>query len=538
VLGGLVWVGYLYNLGQKQLRQLEEMRDGRLAGAANRMLFQITYSATAWMLNMSPETRERMDSIRKWAGLELKRLEDTETELVDVQAFVDNNLEKTTPEELLEKLYKADEDVKQLAPDYLRQPFEKLQKLHARTSVQFENLLAKNVIKTRRILRDVEKPASLLDFTKPVSDVSHHLATVQAGLQQIAPLEHPTIPALRFPVEINATIGDLRTKTDLFAAELSSLTAARQAMIQAQQLSGYQGALSTYSKLRFTECLIAASMIGTFPTEDMMVARLLFGGDVNAWRVARQQAADGYTFTAAKLTDDERQKLAALRDDPNLNTAGAAKKVLDAKHLRTAIDTTNSTLTTSLIELVDRVIRAPEGDSLAKAYLVGELASLIQARNVDWGLHYCPELTTCVSALETIRGTSALSSGDWKKPTLRKQLQSKLAAFFETVALGRPFIELASARRDQAAAIASQGVRYAGFLDDALSLHALPQKEPSFLVWGVASDGQTPSVVHCAAGSARSQDLTSLHPWSPLFCIPMAPAHTDEGSPQRQGQAD
>jgi hypothetical protein len=529
VLAAATGAGYLYKKAQDQLRQLEELQDGKLGGAANRMLNTIMQSSAGWILNLSPETQAKLEKLRKWAGLELKRLHDAEKQLDEIDAFLKGPLEEMTPEALMEKLKAAKESMKDLAHDNVGPVRERLKRQEELLRPHIEALTAKNVEKVRKALGDLGKLVNDLDFEKPLPELAATLSTVQTELLNLDPFEHPAIPALALPEDLTAALRQIRAKVRPFTVEMGALAWAKDAMAKAAKLQDYKLALEQCSKLRFRECREAAAMVLACPSENETAARLFFGGDLEAWQMARQQAAKGYHFIPDEMVAEEVRRLATIRDDPNLNAPGPARKLLEAMRLREALDSAGGKITIPLIELLDRVVRLPQGDVMVKAYLARELHGIMRARSLAWGLHYAPELAASMTELDSILGPAPLRSGDWNRPDARKKWQSKLQTFFETAAKGATFRDLAGSYLELVAPAATRGVSFAGYVDETRAAHLKSQGDepPPLVVWGLSEKHKNPVPVALPAGPDGRPDLKDLRMWSPLLIIPVDPRQAE-----------
>lgn len=515
-----VGASYLYTSTQQYVRELEAAQGHSLAGTANRMISMMATSASA-AIALSPGLRARVDTVRKWAGLQLKQKQETEQKLGHIEMLIGSKLDEMKPEELMAKLQEASNEVRQLSTDYLRGPREQLERLQATAQVRLKALQQQDTEKARKQVRELEQVAVQLDFSTPPEGLANRLTTLQDGLKKIASYEHPTIPELRLSDELEASIKQLRDKTESYTKEMAALEEDKKAMMAADELEEYHGALKQYSKLRFTKVRHAEPMLAAFPTSDEVGAKLFFEGNPEAWETARQQTKGNYSFYPEEAAAEEVKALTALRNDPLLNAPGPVKKMMEALRLQHIIDASNGRCKMPLICAIDSVVRFPQGDPIVKAYLVKCLYTIMQPRQVSWGLHYCPELAASITKLDGMLDTIPLRSGDWKRPNIQQKYAAKLKFFFDSTAAHKSFHDLAVSYQNIVGQVMNLGVNYAGYVDDAQAAHVRIKGYTPSEIWGISEQSGGPIPVTFAAGAARRDDLIPLRKWSPLFIIPM-----------------
>ncbi|MCE9519276.1 MAG: hypothetical protein K8R87_06975 [Verrucomicrobia bacterium] len=520
ILVGALWLMQLYGDAQAQLRELEALRDGRMAGAANQVLLKIMQSSASWMLNLSPETRAKLEALRKWAGLELKRMEEVDADMAEIDTLLASSSEEQTPEELMQKMLEMEEEMKKLAPDYLRAMQTKFKGLQGRVQDRLRALLAQNVQKVRQMLGVLEKLAADLDFEKSVQELTVTLATIQSKLREITPLEHPTVPALTLPEDINVALGRIRSKSKLYAQELTTFSETKNSMAATEKLEPYRLALAACAKLRFKECREAEAMLAVLPGEDETLARLFFSGDVKTLRLAKQQASAGFRFIPQEITPDELKRLAALGDDPNLRAVGPAKKLVETTQFRQAVKPAGGKFSIPLLDLMDRIVRFSDGDVLVKAFLFQELGGVMRARGPAWGLHFCPELTLRFNELDSIFGNDRIRSGDWNKPGFRKKWQAQLERFFTAIVEDGPYFGLAEASRDRVATVATTGLNLTGYIDGANESHLKKSDQEQGTAYAFSAENMKLILIKYISGTLPTTDAKTLQKWSPIFNIP------------------
>lgn len=520
LVAGLIWTGILYGLARSQLNELEKLRDGNLGHAASQVLDMMSRSYAGWLLGLMPGTRARLESLRKWAQVSAKRLQDVEHQLDEIEVGLKGPEEAMSPEALMEKFDTAAEGIKHLARDDLAPVRARVGRLKGLFDSMLKSLLGKNLEQVKKVLVGLQKLAGNLDFERPIAKLTATLASLQAGLQGIEPLEHPSVPALKFPDDTAGALRRLRSTTQMYASELNAWTLARTAMTKAQNLKDYRMALEQSSMFRFGECREAYNMLSTIRSEDETAALLFFHGDLSAWEKTRQQAAQAYQFVSDDAMTEEMRRLAIIRSDPNFS-AGGARKLLEEIRLSESIDVAGGTITTPLIGMVDRVFRSPQGDVIVKAYLARELHAIMQMHSHAWGMHYANELSAKMAELDSMVGNTPLRSGDWNRPEARKMWQSKFQAFFQAAAKEKTFLELATSYRDLVKPVALRGITYAGFVDEQRVARLKTPGEATGVYWGHSEKRPQPVPVECTAKTPTNEAFKDLRMWSPLLIIPV-----------------
>lgn len=514
--------GYIYRCAHDYVTQLETMQGQRMVAGANKLM-ALMASSVHLGVSLSPGLRSKMALVKKWADLELTQLHETEQKLEKVESLVLANLESMEPETLMEQLKEATAAVKSLAPDLMKLPQQKLEVLQAQADSRFKALAERNIDQARKRLSHLERLAAQLNYQAPTAAVVATVASLQSELHDIAAYEHPSVPGLRLTAEIETSLKQVRDTTAGYAAQVTALKESQAAMARAGKLADYQTALERYAKLPFREARRAQSMASTFPTADEMGAKVFFAGNADAWDAARRQGKTLCRFyPESAATEDESAALAALLNDPNLSS-GAAKKLLDALHLDTALETEKGRWQVPLIRLMDTLVRFPGGDLVAKAYLMHSLYDIMERRGIAWGLHYCPELAAAMEELDGIT-TGSLRSGDWNRPNQQKKYSSKLKAFFDKIAARKPFYDLAESYQGIVARVVDAGVNYAGYIDDTPAARLTIKGDAPFEVWGISAENHGPMPVPLAGGAIDAGSIKSLEPFSPLFIIPEIPA--------------
>lgn len=515
---GVVWLSYAYARAHAYMRQLEELQHQKLAGAARHLLLTIGSSAM-WGVSSMPFLKEKMEQVGQWTELEHQRLATTELQLDEIEAWVDNNLVEMTPEELMKKLDETDANVKQLTPDHIGLPQQKLASLRGKVKERFRAIQADNVARVQTKMDGLNQMVSDLDFNRPSSELAATLASLEAQFVEVAKCDHPTIPDLRLPPELNASLAKLRTAKDSMAAELQTLDQTKKAMRSAMTLENYKTALDSYARLRFAEVRNADPILTNLSSVNDPAAGLFFGGNLEAWAKARQQAKSGYKFLPEVVTQEEMAQLLSIRNDSNFKSAGSPKNLMASIGLGEGIDAKAQKVTIPLIQVIDAVVGLPQADPVLKTCLMNNLCLVMQSRTLDWGWHYCPQLATDMAALEAIPGVSTLRSGDWKSAKVQEKLGETLKAFFSSVTAHPPYYELAGAYQRMVAAAVDSGINYAGFVDDTLALHIQIKNLATMQLLGIAEQSGRAMAIAITNNTANPNDVKALREWSPLFIV-------------------
>lgn len=515
---GVVWLSYAYARAHTYMRQLEELQHQKLAGAARHLLLTIGSSAM-WGVNSMPFLKAKMNQVGQWTELEHQRLATTELQLDEIEAWVGNHLAEMTPEELMKKLDETASNVKQLTPDHIEVPQQKLDSLRGKVKERFKAIKAENVAKVQTKLDGLNQMASGLDFNRPSSDLAATLTALEAEFAAVAKCDHPTIPDLRLPPELNASLTEVRKAKDAMASEIQTLDETKKAMDSAAKLEDYKAALDSYARLRFAEVRNADPILTNFSSVDDSVAGLFFGGNLEVLAKARQQAKMGYKFLPDSIAKEEMTQLLSIRTDPNLKATGSNKNLMASIGLAEGIDTKAQKVVIPLIPVIDAVVGLPQADPVLKGYLIRKLCLVMQPRMLDWGWHYCPQLAIDMAELDAIPGVSTLRSGDWKSAKVQEKLGEPLKAFFTRVTTHPPYFELASAYQHLVAEAALSGINYAGFVDDKLALHVHIKDMTTMRLLGIAEPSGCAMALAIKENAADPNEVKALRKWSPLFIV-------------------
>jgi len=180
----------------------------------------------------------------------------------------------------------------------------------------------------------------------------------------------------------------------------------------------------------------------------------------------------------------------------------------------------------SLLEVCDRLVQDTLGSPVAKACVLLKLESMLQLRPREWGLHYCPSLLQDLRTLHHTLGTTALRSEDWLVPAMREKWQAPLTAFFRPLK-ARSYLREALAHRNYLRAVATAGLKFAGYVETDLSLVLNSQGRNTAELWVIGRENNKPLLVpNTAAGKAAADAGTPIVaagsvPLSPVFFVPV-----------------
>lgn len=211
-----------------------------------------------------------------------------------------------------------------------------------------------------------------------------------------------------------------------------------------------------------------------------------------------------------------------------LNKPSATSALMRALRLGELLDDSGISFRRSLIPSIELVTRDDKAPVLARAYLLDKLLRLVKNREVDWGLHYCPQLADDIEAFERIRNQWAVAAQDWMSPETPEMI-TPWKEYFASRGQRTYFQTLermqSAARTGQAGAIS-----LAGRVDESGQVH-LSESTKRRLAWGIGPDQAGEHGLRVAgliaAGSRGLSPLNRLAPFSPLLCLELPEADQD-----------
>ena len=163
-----------------------------------------------------------------------------------------------------------------------------------------------------------------------------------------------------------------------------------------------------------------------------------------------------------------------------------------------------------LLQALDAVKDSPDGSPICRAYLLCQLAKIMEYQPDDWGLSFCPSARADVARIRNLVGGD-IASGDWFVPAKISAWSAKLEPVFAN-AKTSSYLKQATGNLLLVQAAARDGLQFVGFAD----LEGKP----------VFTAAQTPTEVYGYDAAAKKPMLVkdSALPLSPLFALPLSRA--------------
>ena len=176
-------------------------------------------------------------------------------------------------------------------------------------------------------------------------------------------------------------------------------------------------------------------------------------------------------------------------------------------------DSDGATYEQSLLPKIRLVAQNKKAPVLFRAYLVQELARIMEIRPNAWGLPYCRSLRADLEELRSTTADSPLRSSDWlasgDQKVKREAALKPLIERFST----RLYDAEARACRAVLATTRKAGFKLGGYVDASGKPKLLGEAQAGFTLWTLDTQG---SLIRLAAKPA--------HLLAPVFFIPIQPA--------------
>ncbi|MFO1485427.1 MAG: hypothetical protein U1F71_18845 [Verrucomicrobiaceae bacterium] len=198
---------------------------------------------------------------------------------------------------------------------------------------------------------------------------------------------------------------------------------------------------------------------------------------------------------------------------------------ISALKLDRMTDAEGKRYTSSLLDVIESIMKAREASPIVKAYVLQRLEGMMRRREHAWGLHLCPSLQADLREFHQTLGNVSLQNNDWLVATTRDRLTAPLTAFFKKCE-GRNYYREAAARRGLLRSAAQAGLRFGGYVEIDTSCVLNNPARVAGELWVLASNGGKPRLVaNTLAGSETPQAarLTAKEalPLSPVFFLPL-----------------
>ena len=194
-------------------------------------------------------------------------------------------------------------------------------------------------------------------------------------------------------------------------------------------------------------------------------------------------------------------------------TASTASQAFRELELQRMTDGDGATYEQSLLPKIRLVAQNKKAPMLFRAYLVQELARIMEIRPNAWGLPYCPSLRADLEELRSKTADAPLRSSDWlasgeqkaKREAILKPLIERLST--------RLYDSEARAYRAVVAAARKAGFKLGGYVDATGKPQLRGEAQAGFSLWTLD-----------AQGSLIALGTKPAHLLAPVFFIPVQPS--------------
>ena len=195
----------------------------------------------------------------------------------------------------------------------------------------------------------------------------------------------------------------------------------------------------------------------------------------------------------------------------------AVSQCLSRLELNRMTDATGAQFEKPLLRVFDDLVKDKDASPIFKAFLMQQLAALLNGRPYEWGLQFCPSLQRDVARLAELCEDAPLRSEDWLLERKRAALIPRLAPFFEELQKRSYFAEARRHRELVRAALAA-GLQFGGCLDDERRPHLFGDALAGHPLWALSVDRDVIRL-HPPEGAQIAD--ARLAPFSPVFFIPL-----------------
>ena len=169
------------------------------------------------------------------------------------------------------------------------------------------------------------------------------------------------------------------------------------------------------------------------------------------------------------------------------------------------------------LRLFDELVLEKSSNPLAKAYVMQQLANIINIRPYAWGLEYCPSLRKDLVEMDRLCGGDGLLGSDWLSSRKRGALDGVLTPFFAELQT-RKYVAEAQIVREVVQAVLKAGLQFGGFIDSSGKSHLLGEARHAKTLWALNLEGTKLTRFH----EATDQKVRpSVALFSPIFFVPL-----------------
>jgi len=201
-----------------------------------------------------------------------------------------------------------------------------------------------------------------------------------------------------------------------------------------------------------------------------------------------------------------------------VNRLSAVSQCLNGLELNRMTDATGSKFEKPLLGVFGDLVREKSSGPLFKAYLMQQLASVLNVRPYAWGLEYSASLRNDLAELNRLCDGVVIRSQDWLLERKKAQLGGKLTPFF-TGLQNRDYLNEARLHREVLRAVIKAGLQFGGFMDGEGKATLLGEARSAKMLWSLAPDGQ--SLVRYIPSEDVQQTAKLATGLSPIFFVPL-----------------
>jgi hypothetical protein len=195
----------------------------------------------------------------------------------------------------------------------------------------------------------------------------------------------------------------------------------------------------------------------------------------------------------------------------------AVSQCLSRLELNRMTDATGAQFEKPLLRVFDDLVKDKDASPVFKAFLMQQLAALLNGRPYEWGLQFCPSLQQDLARLAELCEDAPLRSEDWLLERKRVVLVPRLAPFFVELQKRGYFAE-ARRHRDLVRAALAAGLQFGGCLDDERKPHLFGDALAGHPLWALGVDHE---VIRFHPPEGAQVADARLAPFSPIFFIPL-----------------
>ena len=200
------------------------------------------------------------------------------------------------------------------------------------------------------------------------------------------------------------------------------------------------------------------------------------------------------------------------------NRLSAVSQCIVSLELNRMTDATGTSYKKPLLAVFGDLVCDKTTGPLFKAYLMQQLASVLNVRPYAWGFEYCPSLRNDLAELGKLCGGVDLRSQDWLLERKKAQLSPKLTPFFARLQ-NRDYLGEARLHREILRAVVKAGLQFGGFIDSEGKANLLGEARSAKMLWSLADDGQ--SLVRFSLVEDVKQTAKPVTKLSPIFFVPL-----------------